>query len=554
MNSGIFRLAFNAVRDMLVAVDEYASAHGGGERARVRRTVRTLAPDSGVSIWFAARATAFAALCIFGMQPLVAEAQATLPITPDRSGPAHPVVGVSASKSASLGVSYGTGGFAVSASMARAQGDANSDAATQNNTHINARNTATIVSGGDTNIVGANVMANKVIADIGGNLNLASVQDTSTSAARQNSSGGGFNAGMGGASANVSVQAGRASGSYAGVNEQEGIQAGDGGFDIKVGGNTDLKGAYIASTAMQDKNRQTTGTLTFSDIQNRSEYDASSVGISAGSGVGNGGNNYATHGPESGKNTGGALPLFVSESDSSSATTKSAIGVGNITITDEANQQQDVWTLNRDTSNLNGTVNKTPDLQQVLGNQSDLINSAQAAAEAVAKQIGHYADRKRDEALKNADGASDPALKTRYQQEARDWAEGGDNRTALHVAGGALTGGLTGGGLGAVGGAAGAGLSAKLAPQLNEIAESIGEAGPTGNANVDALLGNLASNLLAGGGGAGAVSGASVDWFNRQLHEDSKAKEQTLAKQLAEKSKGQYTQEQIEDQMRIMGG
>ncbi|KWF62932.1 hypothetical protein WT57_24180 [Burkholderia pseudomultivorans] len=115
---------------------------------------------------------------------------------------------------------------------------------------------------------------------------------------------------------------GRASDSYAGVNEQAGIQAGDGGFDIKVGGNTDLKGAYIASTATQDKNQLTTGTLTFSDIQNRSEHEASSVGISAGGGVGNGGNSYATHGPQSGKNTGGALPLFVSESDSSSATTK----------------------------------------------------------------------------------------------------------------------------------------------------------------------------------------------------------------------------------------
>ncbi len=97
MNSGIFRLVFSAVRGMRVAVDEYASAHGGGERARGRRVVRPVPADSGISIWFAARATAFAALCAFGMQPLAAEAQATLPITPDRSGPTHPVVGVSAS-------------------------------------------------------------------------------------------------------------------------------------------------------------------------------------------------------------------------------------------------------------------------------------------------------------------------------------------------------------------------------------------------------------------------------------------------------------------------
>ncbi|WP_152601746.1 hypothetical protein [Burkholderia paludis] len=37
--------------------------------------------------------------------------------------------------------------------------------------------------------------------------------------------------------------------------------------------------------------------------------------------------------------------------------------------------------------------------------------------------------------------------------------------------------------------------------------------------------------------------------FNRQLH----LEEKTLAKQLAARSKGKYTQAQIEDQMRIMG-
>src|SRR5437660_610779 len=49
------------------------------------------------------------------------------------------------------------------------------------------------------------------------------------------------------------------------VTEQSGIKAGDGGFTVKVNGNTDLKGGVIASTdqAVQDaKNNFTTGTLT----------------------------------------------------------------------------------------------------------------------------------------------------------------------------------------------------------------------------------------------------------------------------------------------------
>ena len=58
--------------------------------------------------------------------------------------------------------------------------------------------------------------------------------------------------------------------------------------------------------------------------------------------------------------------------------------------------------------------------------------------------------------------------------------------------------------------------------------------GPTGNSDVDELLGNLASNLLAGGGGAlvggsaGALTSAATDRFNRQL---SPKEEKIIAEQ-----------------------
>lgn len=446
------------------------------------------------------------------------------------------------SQSASAGVSFGTNGWGVSAAMSRGKGYANSDATMQTNTHIVASNAATIVSGGDTDIIGANVSAKRVIGEIGGNLNIASVQDTVHSVAQQRSSGGGFSVSQGGGSASFSMSKSDASGSYAGVSEQSGIQAGEGGFDITVKGNTDLKGAYIAGTATPEKNRLTTGTLSFSDIENGSDYRARSAGGSVGGGVGDGGNNYATHGQTAGRNAGGASPMVLSESGSSQALTKSAVSDGSITIMDEGSQRQDIAMLNRDTSNLNGTVDKLPDLSNALANQSDMIDAAQAAAETIAKQIGAYADKKEREALAAAKRETDPTLRESYRKTARDWAEGGDYRVGLHVAGGALTGGLTGGGGGAVGGAVGAGLSAKLAPQLKEIAQSVRDAGPTGNADVDQLLGNLASNVLAGGGGAlvggstGALTSAATDRFNRQLHQreydDAKRHAKTVAKEL----------------------
>ncbi|WP_155640268.1 hemagglutinin repeat-containing protein [Burkholderia pseudomultivorans] len=452
------------------------------------------------------------------------------------------------SKSASAGVSVGTGGFGISAAMSKANGDGNSDLATQNNSHVNAANGVTIISGGDTNIIGSNVKGNQVNADVGGNLNIVSVQDTLSSAAHQSSSGGGFSISQGGASASFSQSKGNATGSYAGVNEQAGIHAGDGGFNINVTGNTDLKGGLIASDADGSKNSLTTGSLSFSDIQNQSHYDASSSGFSAGATTGDGGMNYSTHGSTSGKNAGGAAPMLgQNDSGSDSATTKSGVSAGTVTITDSANQKQDVARLNRDTTNTNGTVAKLPDMQNLLSNQADMMAAASAAGEAVSRRIGDYADKMKEQAQRDGDQAGVDA-----------WKEGGKNRALMQGAGAALVTGLAGGNV--VGGAAGAAIASIASGKLNELSGAIAGSDPTGNANMNQALGNIVANALATvaggavGGESGAFSGYNADRFNRQLHEDSKAKEQTLAKQLAEKSKGRYTQEQIEDQMRIMGG
>ncbi|CAE6856709.1 hypothetical protein R69658_07423 [Paraburkholderia aspalathi] len=428
------------------------------------------------------------------------------------------------SSSASVGVSYGTKGFGVSASMSKAHGDANSDAATQNNTHVTATNNLSIVSGGDTNIVGSDVSGNHVSANVGGNLNIASVQDTTVSSAHQESTSGGFSISQGGGSASFSSQHGSANGNYAAVSEQAGIQAGSGGFDVNVKGNTDLKGAYIAGDADPSKNTLTTGTLTYSDIQNHSDYSSSTSGFSAG--------------------TSGVMPMLgQSASGSSSATTKSGVSQGSISVTDSASQKQDVASLNRDTSNLNGTVSKLPDVNTVLGNQTDVMNAATAAGEAVAKDVGTYTDYKHNAALDGAKAANalgDTDAAAQYRQDAADWAEGGADRVGMHIVAGAVLGGLGGG---SFGGAAGAGVSAELAPRLNELSSSIANADPTGNATTDRMIGQIVSNVVAGaagaavGGNAGAFTASNSDMYNRQLHP-------TEAQKLAQLQQGQTPDEQ----------
>ncbi|WP_080402663.1 hemagglutinin repeat-containing protein [Burkholderia ubonensis] len=423
------------------------------------------------------------------------------------------------SSSASVGVSYGTKGFGVDASMSKAHGNANSDAAMQNNTHINGASSVTIASGGDTNIIGANVNGKQVTADVGGNLNIASVQDTTVSNAHQDSSGGGFSISQGGGGANFSSQHGDAHGNYAGVNEQAGIQAGSGGFDINVKGNTDLKGAVIASDAGASKNTLTTGTLTFSDIQNHSDYSASSSGFSAGASIGAPAKGTGT---SSVGNAGGYTPMLSqNDSGNSSATTKSGISAGTINVTDSAHQTQYVASLNRDTASTNGTVAKTPDVNNLLNNQADLMGAASAAGEAVSTQIGALADAKHDAAQKAADDATkagDSAAAAAYQAEADKWNEGGAYRVALHTAGGALIAGLGGGN--ALGGAAGAAVAATVAGKLNSMADSLSNGNGDGT-DPGLTAGNIAGNLLAGslgglvGGNSGAFAAANADLYNR---------------------------------------
>ena len=185
-----------------------------------------------------------------------------------------------------LGSEAGIGVY-VSASAAKGKGDGNGT--THAETTVDAANTLTLVSGRDTTLEGAQARGETVIADIGRNLTMTSQQDTNDYARKDQSAGIDAAFGTGGGQVSASYNQSKIDSTYTSVKEQTGIQAGEGGFDIRVGGHTQLNGAAIASAADPSRNRLETGSLGWSDLENEAEYKASSFGISASGGSGGGG-------------------------------------------------------------------------------------------------------------------------------------------------------------------------------------------------------------------------------------------------------------------------
>jgi filamentous hemagglutinin len=197
--------------------------------------------------------------------------------------------------SASLGIGFMVGGtqngFTIQAGVSGGKGKTDGQDVSHSNTHVEAGQILTLESGGNTTLKGAVAKGEKVIADIGKDLLIESLQDTSTYDSKQKSLGVSVSLCIppfcyGASSGSVSASNSRIESDYASVAEQSGIRAGDQGFDVKVKNDTDLKGGAITSTqqAIDDKlNRfETDGELTLSDIQNKAEYSAKSMSVNIG--------------------------------------------------------------------------------------------------------------------------------------------------------------------------------------------------------------------------------------------------------------------------------
>lgn len=447
------------------------------------------------------------------------------------------------SSSAGVGVALSVGSngtsFGITANASAARGNADGNDIINTNTHVAAGDTLTIQSGGDTTLKGAVASGNQVIANVGGNLNLASLQDTSVYNSKDENIGGSVTAGFG-FSGSASYGNSKVNADYASVTEQSGIQAGDKGFQINVNGNTDLKGAAIASTQAAvdaNKNSLTTGTLMTSDIQNHADFSASSVSVGGGFSVaGSGSNDSKLIGFKDDK--GGSAGVG-SDSGSSSGTTRSGISGGALVITDGQSQQQKtgqtaeqaVASVNRDvtTGEASGGVAKNWNAEELKQDVQAQAQITQMFGATAANLIGGYADSKQTEAIKNAAEAkanNDTEAEAKYAAEAAKWAEGGEYRVGLHT----ISGGLTGG----VEGALGAGVSAATVPQIAEVIKQAG----LPDVIAQGLIAAAGTAVGAAAGGAGGAATGLNQTANNFLKHEQAAAMQKEFDQCSKKSGG----------------
>ncbi|HHZ4534482.1 TPA: VENN motif pre-toxin domain-containing protein, partial [Escherichia coli] len=304
------------------------------------------------------------------------------------------------------------------------------------------------------------------------------------------------------------------------VQEQTGIFAGRGGFDVTTGQHTQLNGAVIASTATADKNRLDTGTLGFRDIENRADYkvEHQSVGISTGGSIGG----------QFAGNMANNLLVGANHEGHAESTTQSAVSAGNITIRDTKSQKQDVADLNRDAAHANQTLSPIFDREkeQQRLQQAQLIGEIGNQVADIARTEGQIAGEKakRDPAALNQaraelEAAGKPFTEQDVAQRAYNngmaasgFGTGGKYQQAIQAATAAVQG-LAGGNLSAA-------LAGGAAPYIAEIIKQTtpdGAGRVAAHAVVNAAL-SLAQGKNALAGAAGAATGEVVGMIATQMY------------------------------------
>ncbi|HAM2834981.1 TPA: hemagglutination protein [Escherichia coli] len=386
------------------------------------------------------------------------------------------------------------------------------------------------MSGRDTTLTGAQAGGETVKVDAGRHLTLTSEQDSDRYDSKQQnaSAGGSFTFGSMSGSASVNLSRDKMHSNYDSVQEQTGIFAGRGGFDVTTGQHTQLNGTVIASTATADKNRLDTGTLGFRDIENRADYkvEHQSVGISTGGSIGG----------QFAGNMANNLLVGANHEGHADSTTQSAVSAGNITIRDTKSQKQDVADLNRDAAHANQTLSPIFDREKEHQRlqQAQLIGEIGNQVADIARTEGQIAGEKakRDPAALNQaraelEAAGKPFTEQDVAQRAYNngmaasgFGTGGKYQQAIQAATAAVQG-LAGGNLSAA-------LAGGAAPYLAEVVKTMttdpvtGEVNKAANVTAHAVV-NAAlavaqgNNALAGA--AGAATGEMVGMIATQMYD-----------------------------------
>ncbi|WP_326543442.1 hemagglutinin repeat-containing protein [Pseudorhodoferax sp.] len=413
------------------------------------------------------------------------------------------------------GVTLGGGaqnGISFQGNASTFQSRANGSETVHDNTLVTATNGVRLQSGADTNLVGAQVAGQRVTAQVGGNLNIQTLQDQSEYHSRSSSAG--FSVSVcvppicAGAliTGSVNMASATIAHDYQSAVGQSGIAAGQGGFDIQVRGGTTLTGGAITGTATPDKNSLSTASLSSTDLQNQQRTDASSSSISASY---TGGNLASTALANVAGNVMGNLAgqVGLPASGSQQGTTHSVVSAGTVTITgtgDAARDQQSAQSVamltSRDPQSANGSLKNTLGLQQaaqIARDQERAQQNAQAAA-----LVGQVLDT----------AIGDLAVNQK-------WAEGSPEKTILHGVSGLIQAGL--GGTNALSGFAAGALNEQLVQTVSSYLNDNGikRENPDGTLNAAyaefmtaaTTLVGVGVGALTGGGKAGnAVAGGSI--------------------------------------------
>ena len=423
----------------------------------------------------------------------------------------------SKSSSASVGVGFdiATGQVSsVTISGSKSKGEVEANSTSYNESTVKADKNLDFTSGKDTNIKGGKLSGEKVTGNVGGDLNIESKQDKNSYEEKNSSAGFGIGIDLSGQNKKDSQEnldkkdkvnnanktgifgsAGKSDvdSKYESVTDQSGIYAGKEGFDINVGENTNLKGGIISSEAEKDKNKISTGTLTYEDIKNKAEYEAGSTGI-----------NVDTS-PGAEKKDAGVTPnTGVGAKDDAESTTKATVSEGEIEIRDKENQKQDLSGLNRDTKNSLNKLGEIFDKTKVEERQE----LAGLFGEIAYKAVG-------DLAIKNG------------------WKEGSAEKNALHALVGGIMSELTDSGF--LAGASGAMINEMIQDKLSDMFKD----DPAMHQWASALIGGVVSQVVADNAQAGAGTASSGTKNNYLTHKQWNDYQRELAACNGDKEKEQ---------------